>query len=251
MDEYDKLDMGTHEVLTSLGFVKGEEDKTLERFNVPYTKGKLTVHSDGTWIGGKHSGTYTVTNFRTLAEEVGETIDFSPIEREKDRAEQIFDLQVPSTELIEKCAPKEEKVTKEELQADYNKIKEGKLKDILGKMSFKAYVSLRTSNIISMTRQEQSLAYHFLNPDFSDYKITNPLTIPYIKAAKEGKLKDNMVRFWRFEHYMFACGRFYDVVGTSPQDGEHKDVMKVLQTAVEVLQPIITEYDAENAEYEE
>ena len=80
---------------------------------------------------------------------------------------------------------------------------------------------------------ERTIKYLLLNND--EYEFYNPMTLEYFKAVKEGKLKDNMVRFWRLNHYMFSTGRYYDIVGTSPQDGDHKSVMKVLDIAREVL----------------
>ena len=92
------------------------------------------------------------------------------------------------------------------------------------------------------SREDMELNYYFLNTEnYSSSRITNPMTTEYLKVAKEGKLRDNLVRFWRFDRYMYACGRYYEIVGTAPQDGEHKDVLKVLKTAVSVLEEVVRE----------
>jgi hypothetical protein len=60
-------------------------------------------------------------------------------------------------------------------------------------------------------------------------------------AAKEGRLKDNLLRFWKFDNYMYACGRYYEIVGTSPQDGLHQTVLKVLTVAKDILEKFVEE----------
>ena len=57
--------------------------------------------------------------------------------------------------------------------------------------------------------------------------LSNPLTWLYLESAKAGNLREDIVRFWRFDSYMYACGRYYSIIGTSPQDGEREMVMKV------------------------
>ena len=69
-------------------------------------------------------------------------------------------------------------------------------------------------------------------PYFKYLLFNEHTTIPYFAAAKEGKIRDNLVRFWRFDYYMFSMGRYYNIIGTSPQDGDYKAVKKVLKTAL-------------------
>lgn len=61
----------------------------------------------------------------------------------------------------------------------------------------------------------------------------------------------DLVRFWRFDRLMFACGVFYDIVGTSPQDGEHREVSKVLKMANTILDEELAEWDDDDYEDEE
>jgi hypothetical protein len=49
---------------------------------------------------------------------------------------------------------------------------------------------------------------------------------------------------------MYACGKYYEIVGTGPQDGEHKDVLFVLETATEILKDEIKEWYEEEDEEE-
>lgn len=90
-DAYDKLDFGRPELLNALGFVEGKTTKA-ERYNRPFTHGKLTVMSDGNWIGGS---VYTISEFKKLAESKAEKINFSPIDK-KDKIEQLYDVVVPT-----------------------------------------------------------------------------------------------------------------------------------------------------------
>lgn len=248
-DEYNKLDFGKPEVLNALGFVEGKTTKA-ERYNRPFTHGKLTLMSDGNWIDGS---IYTIKEFKKLAESKGENIDFSPIEG-KDKVEQIYDVIIPTLDFNDEATNildvlengSEEDFTNftKKLGIDIN-TEEGKvslqklLKDSLKRMGG--------------SREQMELYHYFLNTErYSSSRITNPMTTEYLKAAKEGKIKDNLVRFWRFDRYMFACGRFYEIVGTAPQDGEHKDVLNVLTIAKSILEETVKErYDEEDEEDDE
>lgn len=236
-DEYNKLDFGKPELLTALGFVEGEKTDA-ERYNRPFTFGKLTVMSDGNWIGGQ---IYTITHFKKLAESVGEEIDYSIIEG-KDKIEQIYDIVIPTL--------KSENEDKEALRLIDSGNKEAvekyyKKKYPNNDISFTEFIGkMLRIELGGMDREEMELYHYFLNTDrFGSSRISNPLTKLYIEAAKKGKIRDNLVRFWRFDSYMFTCGRYYEVVGTSPQDGEHEDVLKVLSISKKILEERIKKYE--------
>jgi len=81
--------------------------------------------------------------------------------------------------------------------------------------------------------------------------MNNGLSEAYFNAAKDGKdIKTPAVEFWRFHHYMSSNGTFYEPCGTSPQDGEHKAVLKVLEIATAVVKSQIGErgYDEDEGE---
>jgi hypothetical protein len=65
--------------------------------------------------------------------------------------------------------------------------------------------------------------------------------VPPLWIAKKGKIKQNLVEFWRFDYYMFCNGTYYAPVGTSPQDGEHEAVQKIINAAKEVIDAKIKE----------
>ena len=247
-DEYNKLDFGRPEVLNALGLIEGKKTDA-ERYNRPFTLGKLTVMSDGNWIDGQ---IYTITDFKKLAESVGVGIDYSPIEN-KSKIEQLYDVVIPTLkndeddidakamELIDSDDFDEEKLKelykKKNLNGDFN-------------VAYKDYMKfLLRKSLGGMNREEMELYHYFLNTDkYGSERIGNPLTKLYLNVAKEGKIRDNLVRFWRFDSYMYACGRYYEVVGVSPQDGEHADVLTVLTTAKDILQ---ADVDARNEHYDE
>ncbi len=237
---FDKLDFGTPELLLALGFVEGEKTKA-ERFNRPFTYGDLTVMSDGRCIDGC---IYTVEKFRELAKSVGEEIDFSPIET-KSQVEQIYDLLIPTygkQEISEFAIKMVAQLGDESLKKSHAE----KRPD----MTFEEYkhdILLMFSESFSAGQdfRKYEILYHFLNTaNYSYTNIDNPLTPLYIEHAKKGELRDNLTRFWRFDKYMYACGRYYEIVGTSPQDGEHRDVLKVLTIAKELLEEEVKEYES-------
>ena len=95
-------------------------------------------------------------------------------------------------------------------------------------------------DILNFSDERDRMPRLFLNT--SRYgRINNPLTTIYLRAAKEGKLRSNLVEFWRFDAYMYVCGEYYEIVGTGPQDGDHEMVMKVLQVATSVLNDVLKE----------
>jgi len=241
-DLYDRLDFGKPELLKALGFIEGEKTKA-ERYNRPFTHGNLTVMSDGTWIDGS---VYTINEFKKLAKKAKVDIDFSPIEN-KDRIEQIYDVVIPTLNFDsddEKLMNILENGTKEDLQNYFKKLGVS-LDGEEGKAIVQKLLKETLKRASGGNRDDMELYHYFLNTQrYGNGRITNPLTKEYLKAAKEGKLRNNLVRFWRFDYYMYCCGRFYEIVGTAPQDGEHKDVLKVLTIAKSVLEKTIKErYD--------
>jgi hypothetical protein len=155
----------------------------------------------------------------------------------KDQVEQIFDYVIPNIKSIGQdkydiddatdAMDKYQKLSKEEKESE-------KGQELL-KISLAA-LDIGRASIHPMVR---TIKYLLLNND--EYRFYNPMTLKYFKATKEGKLRDNMVRFWRFDRFMYATGRYYDIIGTSPQDGDHQMVMKMLKTATKVLRKEIKE----------
>lgn len=245
------LDYGKPQVLKALGFEMGTIDKSKGRYNIPFTKGNLTVYSDGTWIDGS---IYSIENFRKLAESAGEEIDFTPL-MGKSLIEQMIDITLPSLDIINKL--KEQKgETVERSESQWNKMFD-KAKETMPTVFNKADMTLKrfkefmnlTKDMLHLTRDEMSFMYKFLNGDYSDNKLRNQMTIKYLENANE--LKDALNRFWLFDYYMYTCGRYYEIVGTAPQDGEHKDVLNVLKVATSILEKEVKERWEDDEDEEE
>jgi hypothetical protein len=68
------------------------------------------------------------------------------------------------------------------------------------------------------------------------------LSSVYLENAINGKLRKNIVEFFRFDSYMYATGTFYFPVGTSPQDGDIESVRKVLNIANNIINKQYEDY---------
>lgn len=231
----DSLDLGIPIILNELGF-KELPEKGRGRYNRKFEKDGLVVKSDGTWLEIPNQHIYRLKDFKEYCKKKKVEINIEELDS-KDYYTQIFDYILPSIKV-----PKIKKsVTKEEINEFKEKIKNSKLN-----FSFEDDDEIKRflQGIGLISNEDPSLGEHlsyqifhkFLNYSrYGSLNIENPLTPIYIQNAKEGKLRDNFIRFCRFDEYMFACGKFYDIVGTGPQDGEYKVVLKVLETATSIL----------------
>jgi hypothetical protein len=77
-DEYNKLDLGTPELLIHLGFneVHSSGDN---RYNIVFEKAGLKINSDGTWINVPDIGIYTLKDFKKYCESKGVYIDINEL----------------------------------------------------------------------------------------------------------------------------------------------------------------------------
>lgn len=236
-DSWSKLDLGTPALLESLGFVRLEEKSKDERYKIQFKKGDLIVNSDGTWINVPKRHIYRLKEFAEYCAEMGESIDISE-HVGKDYMEQIFDYVVPTYETIGKMMGKSS-IPPERL-AKYKELfqKEGDENPFTDEQIIEMLCTVSSHT----DRMGENIRYYFLNTDrYGSSRLKNPMTEVYFDKAKEGQLRDNLIRFWRFDKYMYACGYFYDVVGTGPQDGEHELVLKVLDVAKSILEKELKE----------
>ena len=148
----------------------------------------------------------------------------------KDRIEQIFDYIIPNAQSIGQDEVDIDDATK--AMDEYEKLSKEEQKSKIG---IELLGILMKGTNIGMNKHPMTRTIRYLLLNNDEYRFYNPMTIKYFNAAKEGKIRDNMVRFWRFNNYMYCTGRYYDIVGTSPQDGDHNSVMKVLNVATKVL----------------
>ena len=169
-------------------------------------------------------------------------------EKEKDRYHRIFEkdgFQLKSDgnyleksifnykELIEECLKHNAQINVESLE---NQTYCGQFYDLILR-NYKYKKDIFHTDI--------EVLYYILDSDKYSNK-RNKISKTYLKYINEGKLKQNIVDLFYFENIMFSLGRFYDVVGTSPQDGEHKMVYQSLKIAKEIIKTKIKEYEREN-----
>jgi hypothetical protein len=236
---FDKLDMGTPQILEALGF-KRDGDTEDDRYSMKFVKGKVVVHSDGTWmnIPGNKNGIYDLKDFKKYCESKGETLEIEEMDK-KDRVEQIFDYIIPTLKK-EDFEDGIDKLDKEDLEG----LSEEEIRKLIKKL-----MSTRLSR--DDYYDPRNLCYGILlKPRYGENKLSDL----YLSAAMEGvDLKDHALRLRRFDQYMYACGKYYTIIGTSPQDGEPKMVKKMYESALSVLETYMADlgYDEDESEDEE
>ena len=234
-DEYDKVNLGTPEILEALGFEEVTDKKIHGRYDRKFTKDNLTVYSDSTWINIPNEHVYTLPQFKEYCKRHGVEIEIDEINK-KDRVEQFVDYVIPNVKSIGRREFDSDSFV--EASNKYKKMSEEEQKSDEGKKLVKIMASCLNIQV-NEHPQHRTITYLLLNHD--TYKVYNPMTVNYFNAVKEGKLRDNIVRFWRFDSYMFATGNYYDIIGTSPQDGDREKVMELLKVSQKVLKGEIKE----------
>jgi len=239
-DAYNRIDLGTPEVLKALGFEEFPTDTTIDRYNIPFKKDGLTVYSDGTWLS---CSVYTFKDFKAFCAKNNVSIDVSEFIK-RDRVEQYYDFVLPKKAKRSIMSPKElqkqalAKVAQYQAMAD--SVDETEKES--WELSIKEAISLIVHQNDVYSNDRDGLRYFLEMP--SNAYSHNPLCNIYYNAGIDRKLRDNVVAFWRFDSFMYACGKFYEIVGTSPQCGDHKSVLKVLTAALEVLNTELAERKA-------
>lgn len=268
---FDKLDLGTPQILEELGFVETGKNKSDKRYNRLFTKDSVTLKSDGTWLSG---GIYSLDELVKHCAKKGVTLNTESFTdkdtgKPKDAVEQIFDIVIPRTERLgvdKDTVPnrmKVEDIPKSKLQDMWELVKEYIYDDNYTELPEEFEESnmellqrgldnlfMAHSSSVSLSETERLIAYRLLAPGGYSTPKPNKLTQIYFRMAKEGKLRRDCVEFWRFNQFMYATGKYYNVCGTSPQDGDRRKVEKVLETALSVIKQEIAEY-YEEEEYEE
>lgn len=223
-DDYDRLDLGTPELLEFLGFeeqtnsdpVDAVQDGSIEdtkktviqmldsllnnnkeRYNRVFKNGPVTLYSDGRWLNGS---IYTLSNLKELCAEQGLDIDISEING-LTAMEQAYKLVFPNFEI-----PVNPSEVLAFFQFDTNSAQFGYLRRAV--LNFDRYSRF--------------------------WQHGPSIQMEYYYAIKRGELEDAIARFSKFDMYMYSLGRFYHVVGTGPQDGEPEWAQRVFDVAASV-----------------
>jgi len=247
----DHLDLGNHNLLEALGFKKLKAKSKDDRYTMQYQYKDIIVNSDGTWIRipGKWNqfSVYRVNELARYCDEVkGQPLEEGWKRIDKlDKVEQIYEFILPGIKTLYGYRELRS------MLADKNIPGVALAFKTLGLKTFEKaeeYINIFHNSMLmdDPGRMLDTVKYKFLNSD--RYSMNNHMSEVYFQAAKKGKLKSNLVEFWRFEHYLWATGTYYAPVGVSPQDGEHEAVFKVLQSAIKVIKPEIKYRKEEEAE---
>ena len=242
LDYFDKLDIGTPELLESLGFTEGKKIKA-DRYNITFIQGPVTLYSDGTWVEQKDcKELYSLQSLKKYCKKKGLDIDISKYDN-MGKVEQSLRLIAKNIVLN-----KPKKLTSKEIAEKDEKLKNeyennDRIKEIF---SYEQYISLMNADGMNFGREESDILYYLLNGNYSEYKVKNELVYDYLELVKQGKLIEDFADFWYFNRCMFSMGAFYEIVGTAPQDGDRKQVKLILQTALDVLNAEIDEYEDED-----
>lgn len=241
LDKCDNIKLGTVGFLQSVGFRKLDK-KGVGRYDQLFKKENLIIYSDGTWL---ENSIYWIEDFAKYCSKNGCQIDISE-HLKKDLWEQIFDYILPSIESIGVIKKELSEEEKKEIIDKFKISLENENEDVkkaFKHLSDKQIIRMHSDDLVDIAgkREHEFIKYYFLSGDFRSGRLETNLPITYFNAAKEGKLRDNFVRFWRFDRILFANGRYYEIVGTSPQDGDHEKVLKVLEIAIDVVKQQINE----------
>jgi hypothetical protein len=255
IDEYNGLSLGNPNLLECLGFTEQKKKGDDERYHTVFQKGSLKVNSDGTWIEIPNETIYRISDFAKYCEKMGEPIKNLEEHLNKTYVEQLYDYVIPKFENFWK-RPKEVLISDEELDIKIEKRIETWCEIINSELSHdeaKKQILDEWNGVTNLHSNEQSekIAYHLLNGDYRTSKISNPLTYDYFDACREGLLREELRRFWIFDSYLYATGTFYDIVGTSPQDGDIDSVKEVLDISKNIADVIYEEYRDEEDDDEE
>lgn len=277
----DKIDLGNAQILKALGFKKFlPEDKekyelmhslddlgVLEnsqdsRYNMRYHYKGIPVNSDGTWLQipkktGYKGSVYSLVDLAKYIEFMGGEVDKAVWKSINDKcgSEQFFDYLVPT--LKKPIGLSLQDLIRMALSGDEDSMREAseflEIEPTTDSKVITDAISKKGISNLTSVDLEENVKYKFLDFNRTSGKKSK-LSQYYITGAIEGKLRENLVGFWRFNHYMMVTGTYYAPVGTAPQDGEHESVFKVLSVAKEVLSDEIEErksfaYDEDEENY--
>jgi len=276
----ESIELGTPKLLEELGFKFKGEDKKRERYNQKYTKGKLTLWSDGTWINvGKNESIFYFKDLVEIAKAKGVELDVTEAES-KNYYEQLYDYKLKPE--IEECL-------------EHRRVSEGLIKELEGNDS-------DTANRLREIYKKRPLSifnglgnttasYLLLHKDYRFKRSPDPVKLrehydQHMKAraswsgdskakvnavnkkvnacidvltksepAKplaevygervvetDGCLRSNITEWFTVKTFFHTLGRFLFPIGTSPQWGDTEALKTVLTAAMEVVDTEIVQH---------
>jgi hypothetical protein len=204
---YDNIRIARTPVLKALGFEYVGEDKSGEkRCKFKFKKGNCIIYSDGGW--GIENNIYSPQDLKEYCESVGEDLDISEF-ISKSKQQQLYDYVLP------------------ELQAKLEALEEG---EAINKFIFMTGGGM----------QDYTDVLQMFDMGMSWYSYSE-LSVEYVHLAKNGLFRKHVHELGVFHSAMYCCGKNYDIVGASPQDGDYGGVAWVLNTATDIINNYIKE----------
>lgn len=241
--DYDRLDLGTHEILNALGFKLLDEKGSDQRYNKVYEKDGFKVFSDGTWLGAKTDSVYTLKDFKKYCKRNKIDIDIADLDS-KNLYEQLYDYTIPSiTSLDDIHGRSSEHLLRCLFGNKYNFGLYSRLKE---DFDIEYLNSLITDSVIKKNSKEYKLLKGYVDEDMERKIRSVSLTGHYfneIKANGNNFLRKSFVDWHIFKNYMYPVGRYFIPIGTSPQCGEPKVVKRMLEEALKVVNEKLKNYE--------
>jgi hypothetical protein len=232
--KYGGVELGTHGILTTLGFKYLGIDKSENRYNKLYEKDGLTIHSDGTWINVPKESIYYKEDLKKYCKKFGVEIDETLITG--NRYSQLYDYVLPTMNGIKEFSNNRDLTYM--LLGDQSAVKS---------YQFEVYETLIYDESIPKEKVEEVIKLR-------EELISNNITLfYYTKIIKNGNnfLKQNILDWFAVKKYYYPTGRFLYPVGTAAQDGDFKNVKKLLETALSVVNEELIERDYDEDENED
>ncbi len=264
-DHYDKIDLGVHGLLKSIGFelINEHKENNKTRYYKEYKKGNVTVYSDGNWLSDKkgesnNMNVYTLRVLKKWCNERGEDIDITPFNNSTYYS-QVYDCILPNIDKLKGGDRWNSERVFRMLFGDEYKINRLFAEEIDFKKIIKELKEKnpeRYEEVKDLFDEEDEDE----NPtDSKDVKPTEYLPQVYFDfIKKEGSpfLRKNIIEWFKVKKYYYTTGRFLYPIGTSPQDGDI-DSYNILVSAAkecamsEIEQRVLDGYYEEELEEED
>lgn len=218
LGEDNSVELGTHGILSTLGFKYIGIDKSENRYKKLYEKDGFTIHSDGTWVNVKGESIFTKWDLQKYCKKFNVEIDTTLIS--KGRYSQLYDHVLPYIDGVKEFANTRD--LSYMLLGDERSVKA---------YQFEVYDALIHDELVPKDRVEEIIK---LREDL----ITSNLTLLYyarIKSNGNNFLKKNIIDWFAVKRYYYPTGRFLYPVGTAAQDGDFNSVKALLETALAVV----------------
>ncbi len=259
VDHYNKVDLGNHGLLLSLGFeYKGEVKR--ERYNKKYEKDGLSVFTDGNWIdqnlaSHREYNLFTLPDLKKHCDKHGVSIDISK-HAGKSRYEQLYDYILPTIKNIKgRTTESNEHTTHSIIYMLLGDPYSFLTNDESGEDTLQfLYDKLEKNDDPHYKKMREDLAIkieeHKKNPILKIKLKFTEFAFNKIKENGNDFLKKNIVDWYKVKEYFYVAGRYLYPIGNSPQDGEPQKFNIMAKYMVEISEKQMKDrgYDEDETE---